>query len=164
MHSNPAKQLRSKWLPLLALAVLTGACTTPTPPPAPPATAELPQAWPRCPEWEAQYGAAKGPDLWLTGKQALTLLKPDRRGQAIRIVYEGQTPRLIRNADGSLASDGKLVILGQNVDFYSSGNEDAEISTQPVRLTSPAGWSGWFSFDFSSPEHLQGRNIPTFSW
>jgi hypothetical protein len=153
---------------LLLLLALASACTTPssTNGSASRASDALPAAWPRCPEWETQCGPAKGPDLWLTGKQAVIYLKPGKNAGAIRIIYEGaEQPRMIRNPeDNSLASDGQVTILGQTVDFYGSGNEDPEISTQPVKLTSPSGWSGWFSFDFSSQEHLKGRNIPAFSW
>lgn len=127
--------------------------------------AELPAAWPRCPEWEKLHGPARGPDLWLTGRQALVYTKPGKRGDSIRIIYEGQRkPRIIRNYDGTSADQGTISILGQEVGYYSSGNEEAEISTQALLLTSPSGWSGWFSFDFSSPEHLQGKNIPAFAW
>ena len=150
----------------LALAVFAAACSAPvSKEPASASGDALPAAWPRCPEWETRYGPAQGPDLWLTGKQAVYYIKPGKDIGSIRILYEGPTqPRLIRNADGTLASDGKLTILGQTVDFYGSGNEDPEISTQPVQLTTPGGWTGWFSFDFSSPEHLQGKNIPAFTW
>lgn len=155
------------WLLLLALALLAPACTTPTPRngAGEQAIAELPQAWPRCPAWEMQCGAAKGPDLWLTGKQAVIYVKPGQGDRSIRIIYEGKDqPRMIREADGTLATEGQVSILGQMVDFYGSGNETAEMSTQPMQLTSPSGWSGWFSFDFSSPEHLKGQNIPAFAW
>lgn len=134
-------------------------------PGAPAPEAELPAAWPRCPAWEKLYGPARGPDLWLTGRQALIYSKPGKRGHSVRIIYEGQRkPRTIRNFDGSSADQGTISILGQEVGYYSSGNEEAEISTQALLLTSPTGWSGWFSFDFSSPEHLQGKNIPAFAW
>jgi hypothetical protein len=43
-------------------------------------------------------------------------------------------------------------------------NEAPEISTQPVKLTSPSGWSDWSSFDFSSIEHLKAKKIPAFTW
>ena len=154
---------------LIALVSLfVGSCSTPTPGGTETAEAgaeELPKVWPRCPEWEKLCGPAKGPDLWLTGKQAMIYIKPGKDHDSIRIIYEGKNkPREIRNMDGTYSSDGKIAILGQQVDFYGSGNEEPEISTQPTLLTSPDGWSGWFSFDFSSREHLQGKNIPAFAW
>lgn len=143
------------------------ACTTPTPPPSARQEmgAELPAQWPRCPGLEDSWGPAKGPELQLNGRQGMTYLKPGGRGSVV-IVYEGKNPRFpeIRDFKGMRASDGQMMVLGQRVDFYGSGNEDPEISTQPMQLTSPAGDTGWFSFSFSSKEHLKGKNIPVFTW
>lgn len=150
---------------LLALLSLTS-CTTPPEQPATPQTAgeELPAQWPKCPGLEQSWGPAKGPSAQLNGRQAMTYLKPG--GGAVCVVYEGKNPRFpeIRDYNGMRASDGQMMILGQRVDFYGSGNEDPEISTQPMQLTNPAGQTGWFSFSFSSKEHLKGRNIPVFTW
>ena len=147
-------------VPFLALA----ACTT-----SPESTADpegvLPAQWPRSPALEASWGPARGPSMVLNGSQAMTYLKPGGGG-AVIIAYEGKNPRFpeIRDFNGKRASDGKMTVMGQVVDFYGSGNEDAEISTQPMQLTNPSGETGWFAFSFSSDEHLQGKNIPAFTW
>lgn len=158
------KSLLPALLPLLSLT----ACTTP---PAPPAAQtipqdELPSQWPQCPGLASTWGPARGPSSQLNGRQAMTYVKPGTRGSHVLVIYEGRNPRFpeIRDFAGKHASDGQLTILGRSVDFYGSGNEDPEISTQPMQLTSPDGQTGWFSFDFSSPEHLKGKNIPVFTW
>ena len=152
---------------LLSAFSLT-ACVTTAPPAAvaPVAQAEVPPEWPRCPSLESSWGPARGPSLQLNGRQAISYVKPGTPRGRVDIVYEGKTPRFteIRTFDGKRASDGQMTIMGQRVDFYGSGNEDAEISTQPMQLTSPGGHTGWFSFSFSSKEHLEGKNIPDFTW
>lgn len=151
-----------------ALAALTlSACVTtdPTPPAAVETSAALPPVWPRSPGLEAQWGPPSGPSMQLDGHQGIEYSNPAKRGDYATVVYEGRTkPRDIRNADGTLASDGKMTIMGQTVDFYGSGNEDAAISTQPMPLTFPDGTTGWFTFTFAAPEHLKGKNIPAFTW
>lgn len=96
----------------------------------------------------------------------MSYVKPGKTHGHVTITYEGKNPRfpIIRSSDGKLASDGQMTIMGKRVDFYGSGNEDAEISTQPMQLTSPAGDTAWFSFSFSAKEHLGGKNIPAFTW
>lgn len=136
---------------------------------APPAStadnAALPKVWPRSAQLESSWGPARGPSLQLNGTQAMSYTKKGARYESIHVCYLGQKqPREIVDFNGKHASDGKLSIMGQMVDFYGSGNEEAEITTQPMLLTSPSGWSGWFTFDFSDPEHLKGKNIPAFSW
>ena len=148
---------------------LVSCVTTPVAPtgPSPEVTAQeaVPVEWPRCPTLESRWGAVHGPSLQLNGRQAITYRDPAVRGRRVQITYEGATqPRQITSFDGTRASDGKLTIMGQQVDFYGSGNEDAEISTQPVALTGPDGVTSWFSFSFSSKEHLKGKNIPAFTW
>ncbi len=102
----------------------------------------------------------------VTGGQAISYVKPGKAPGHVSVVYEGKNPRFpeIRDFAGKRAVDGQLTIMGQHVDFYGSGNEDPEISTQPMQLTSPAGDTAWFSFSFSAKEHLQGKNIPAFTW
>ena len=152
---------------VLLLALGLTACTTP---PANPtglqiSQEEVPSVWPRCPSLESSWGKAHGPAMILRGRQAITYVKPGERNCQVSIIYEGTTTaREIRGFDGKRASDGKLTIMGQEVDFYGSGNEVAEISTQPVQLTSPGGDTAWFTFDFSCEEHLKGKNIPAFTW
>jgi hypothetical protein len=126
---------------------------------------ELPAQWPQSPGLAKNWGPAKGPSLHLNGHQQMEYLKPDGSG-SVSIVYEGKNPRFpeIRDFNGMRASDGQMMILGQRVDFYGSGNEEPEISTQPMQLTSPEGETGWFTFSFSSKEHLKGKNIPVFTW
>lgn len=101
--------------------------------------------------------------MLVTGQQAITYVKPS--GGTVEIAYEGKNkPRDIVSADGIYASDGTLTVMGQQVAFYGSGNEDPAISTQAMQLTDPMGRTGWFTFNFSAPEHLKGKNIPTFGW
>ena len=154
-------------LALFSVFSLAG-CTTPSVEPAAQQASEdvLPPAWPRCPSLESSWGAARGPSMEVTGGQAMTYVKPGKAHGHVNIVYEGKNPRfpVIRDYAGKLASDGQMTIMGQRVDFYGSGNEDMEISTQPMQLTSPAGDTAWFSFSFSAKEHLEGKNIPAFTW
>jgi hypothetical protein len=101
--------------------------------------------------------------MLVTGQQAITYVKPS--GGSVEIAYEGKNkPRNITSFDGTYASDGTLNIMGQQVAYYGSGNEDPAISTQAIQLTDPTGRTGWFSFNFSAPEHLKGKNIPSFGW
>jgi hypothetical protein len=157
-----------------AIALLTAfslsSCIT-TPPASAPAAeqsarGQMPGQWPRSQALEASWGPAQGPSLHLNGCQCMTYVKPGNHSGAVMVVYEGKNPRFpeIRDFNGKRASDGQLTVMGQRVDFYGSGNEDAEISTQPMQLTSPSGETGWFTFSFSSKEHLQGKNLPVFSW
>jgi hypothetical protein len=142
-------------------------CTTPDVQPTPSQVSqeEVPDAWPRSPTLESSWGKPSGPSMILSGRQALTYVKPGERGCAVRIVYEGKVqPAEIPDFSGKRASDGTLTIMGQTVDFYGSGNEDPEISTQAVPLTSPGGVTAWYTFQFSCKEHLKGKNIPGFGW
>lgn len=158
------KSICAALLSLLALS----SCTTPEAPSAaqqPSPQEELPAYWLKSPALEKTWGPRKGPELQLNGRQAVYYSNPAQRFSHVTIVYEGvQQPRQIITAEGKLASDGKLPIMGQMVDFYGSGNETAEISTQPVQLTTPGGGTAWYSFSFSSKEHLNGKNIPAFTW
>jgi hypothetical protein len=150
----------------LASVLFLSGCTTPPAPesPADQTASALPARWPQCAALDATWGLVRGPSLQLNGNQGVYWLKPGSR-KHVTIAYEGTAqPREIRTAEGILASDGKLTIMGQTVDFYGSGNEDAEITTQAIALEIPGGCRGWFTFSFSAPEHLKGRNIPAFTW
>jgi hypothetical protein len=124
---------------------------------------EFPQQWPRSTQLEATWGTAKSPSMLVTGQQAISYIKPT--GGSVDIAYEGKSkPRDITTYDGRYSRDGTLSIMGQQVAYYFSGNEDPAITTQALQLTDPAGRQGWFSFQFSAPEHLKGKNIPAFQW
>lgn len=154
-------------IPAAFAALTLSACVTtePTAPPAAESTSALPPAWPRSPGLEAQWGPPSGPSLQLDGTQGMHYSDPAKRGNYAVVSYMGTAqPREIRHFDGKLASDGQMTIMGQTVDFYGSGNEDAAISTQPVQLTFPNGSQGWFTFTFAAPQHLKGKNIPAFIW
>lgn len=127
--------------------------------------ANLPRQWPRSAALETSWGKPAGPRLTVLGVPALTYSDPENGDRYVQVSYLGQTePQTIRSFDGTFATDGKLTVMGKTVDFYGSGNEIAEISTQPVHLAAPSGWSGWFTFTYSSKEHLKGRNLPAISW
>lgn len=102
----------------------------------------------------------------VSGNLAMGYSKPGKHNGQVTINYEGKNPKhtIIRSFDGTLASDGQMIIMGKQVGFYGSGNEDAAISTQPMQLINPAGEAEWFSFSFSAEEHLAGKNIPVFTW
>lgn len=152
---------------LLSIFGLAACVTTPTVQPSASQMSqeELPVEWPRCPSLESSWGKVRGPLLTLSGRQGITYVKPGEKHCAVRIIYQGRTqPREITDFSGKRASDGTLTIMGQTVDFYSSGNEDPEIATQAVPLTGPDGVTSWFTFEFSCKEHLKGKNIPGFGW
>lgn len=152
---------------ILAVFSLAACVTTPVAPSAPVSVRDdLPGAWPRSAALESSWGPASGPAQQMNGRQALTYVKPGERGNYVMVTYEGKSPRFpeIRDFSGKRASDGQLTVMGQRVDFYGSGNEVAEITTQPMQLTSPDGHTGWFTFSFSSKDHLKGKNLPVFNW
>lgn len=126
-----------------------------------------PSEWPRSPELEKRWGPARpfGPDERIHRKPGIGYRDPKDPGRYVDIVWEDPSqPKEIRDFDGKRASDGKLTLMGRSVDFYGSGKEEPEISTQPIELTSPSGRKEWYSFQFSSKEHLDGRNLPAFVW
>jgi len=126
---------------------------------------ELPKSWPKSTKLEAEWGAPQGPFRSVLGVATKRYKDPHSSERYVEVSYLGQDqPREIRNFDGTRAVDGQLQVMGQTVDFYGSGNEVAEISTQPIWLTSPNGWSGWFVFTYSPEEYRKGRNLPQFSW
>lgn len=126
-----------------------------------------PTEWPRSPELEKLWGPPVpfGKLERIHGKPGVGYRDPQNRSRYVDIIWEDpEQPKEIQTAEGKRASDGNLVILGQSVDFYFSGNEASEISTQPIQLTTPSGRKVWYSFVFSAQEHQDGRNIPVFVW
>lgn len=126
---------------------------------------ELPKHWPKSAELERAWGPPAEPMRIDDGKPTIVYSDPDDADRSTRVTYHGsEQPREIVGFDGRRAVDGQLTAMGQTVDFYSSGNEIAEISTQALRLSAPDGWSGWFTFTFSAKEDLGGRDLPAFAW
>lgn len=126
---------------------------------------ELPREWPKAHALATAWGMPSEPRLSVLGVPTVTYSNPKLDGGYVRVSYLGKAkPMTITSHDGRLASDGKLFIMGRTVDFYHSGNEGPEISTQPMLLTSPSGWTGWYAFSFASKEHLAGKNLPAFTW
>lgn len=127
---------------------------------------ELPRAWPKSAELEAKWGAPEGPVRLISWNAAMRYKDPKNPERYVKVAYLGQKKpeKEIRNFDGTRAVDGQLEVMGQTVDFYGSGNEIAEISTHPILLKSPSGWSGWFVFVYSPREYRTGRNLPAFAW
>jgi len=148
-----------------ALVLLGCLQNTPTGSSPPLSGNELPKAWPKSAELESRWGKPEGPFrsmAWYATKRYKDPKIPERY---VEVAYVGQQqPRETRNHDDTRAVDGRLQVMGQTVDFYSSGNEIAEISTHPVLLKAPSGWSGWFVFIYSPKEYHKGRNLPEFSW
>jgi len=125
----------------------------------------LPKHWPKSTALESAWGKPSDPIRTVLGMPAVSYTDPSDAERYVQISYAGsEKPREIVNFDGRRAVDGQLSVMGQTVDYYSSGNEIVEISTHPLRLTARDGWSGWFVFTYSPKEHLGGRNLPAFSW
>ncbi|MEO7097965.1 MAG: hypothetical protein ABI162_01290 [Luteolibacter sp.] len=99
------------------------------------------------------------PLLDVTGYSRVAYAKDGFPNDVVEVLYHGQdNPRIQTNARES------VVIMGQKVLTYDSGNEDPAFATQPIQLTAPNGKAAFYSFHFNGAELYKGREIPTMGW
>ena len=119
------------------------------------ATATLPRVI--TPGWHVQ-GDGK-PSLDVTGYSRVGYVKDGSPKDVVDVFYHGQdNPRVKTDSADS------VIILGQKIQTYGSGNEDVAFATQPIQLTAPNGRSAFYSFQFNNEHLYKTRQIPEFGW
>ncbi|MGC4015021.1 MAG: hypothetical protein QM755_10985 [Luteolibacter sp.] len=161
-----------KLLPLLALPLVLSQCAT-TPaeedevaqrfstgihadnePPAPD-TSGIRVPILRAPAWEARFG-----------KPRYTVMKD---GSYIARYRDGQdyleivgTQRPVKK--NSFAYPGSLQAMGRKVEYYDSGNEEPELTTEPITLTAPDGRTANYCLVFGGSKPGIAKRVPAIGW
>ena len=109
------------------------------------------------PGWSA-LGNGK-PEMDVSGVSRVSYVRNGAPKDVVEIFYHGKDSSQITTDDKST-----VTVMGQKVQTYPSGNEDAAFATQPIRLTAPNGKSAWYSFQFNNERLYKTREIPQFGW
>jgi len=59
---------------------------------------------------------------------------------------------------------GSITVMGRQVAFYDSGNEEPELSTEPFALTAPDGRAATYCLVFGGSKAGIAKRVPVIGW
>lgn len=59
---------------------------------------------------------------------------------------------------------GAVTVMGRKVASYDSGNEEPELSTEPITLTAPDGRTATYCIVFGGSKPDIGKRVPVIGW
>jgi hypothetical protein len=99
------------------------------------------------------------PEMDVSGISRVSYVRDGAPDDVAHVYYHGRKNSRITTDDPS-----SVIIMGQKVETYGSGNEIAAFATQPILLTAPNGKSAYYTFEFDNEHLYQTRDIPQFGW
>jgi hypothetical protein len=99
------------------------------------------------------------PEMDVSGVSRVSYVRDGAPDDVAHVYYHGQKNSRITTDDPA-----SVIIMGQKVQTYGSGNEIAAFATQPILLTAPNGKSAYYTFEFDNEHLYQTRDIPQFGW
>jgi hypothetical protein len=105
--------------------------------------------------WTAQNDGK--PSEGLNGFSYMSYARKGAPADVVDVYYHGSDGRRINTDEPEFVQ-----IMGQKIQTYGSGNEEAAFATQRFLLTPPS--AAYYSFEFHGDHLYKSRKIPEFGW